>query len=113
MKKIIAVMAFFAVTLLSTNEALAQERGDNLSKNAKVFTQQLTQEFGINDEQQRDIKNAHMLKERQIMSLRNNPKLNKSDIKKKVAAINLEFDSALKAILTKTQYKKYSLARKS
>lgn len=113
MKKIIAVAALFTATLLSSNDALAQQRGDTLSKNAKIFTEQLTQEFGINDEQQRDIKNAHMLKERQIMSLRNNSTLNKSDITKKVTAINLEFDNKLKAILTETQYKKYTLALKS
>jgi hypothetical protein len=107
MKRIVAVIAFFAITLLGTTNSVAQERNSRgLSQEAKAFTHQLVQEFNISKEQQRAVSSAFMYKQRQTKAINNNsPKTAQK-------AINLEFETKLKAILTEVQYKKYSLSKK-
>ncbi len=111
MRKIITVMAFFAVTLLSTNETIAQENKKDIKTEAKLFTHDLTQKFKLNGDNQRTIYHAYLLKERKLNEL-NNPNLDKNEAEKKAAIINTEFDNKVKAILNETQYKEYLLKKK-
>ena len=70
MKKIIAVIAFFAITLLGTDATFAQEaNSNNLSVNAKTFASELSKTFDLDGTQQRAIYNAHMLRNRKINAL--------------------------------------------
>ena len=107
MKKIIAVVAFFTITLLGTTNAVAQERSSKIvaSNEAKVFTHQLVQEFNISKEQQNDVTNAFMQK---VIDTKG---ITKNSPSTALKAINLEFDNQLKAILTDVQYKKYKLLK--
>jgi len=110
MKKIIAVIAFFAITLLGTDATFAQESSTrNLSTNAKTFTHKLTKQFNLDGTQQRAIYNAHMMKERKTNALTHGTekkRLTKEQIAKKDVIIS-EFNSKLKAVLTPEQFKKY------
>jgi Tfp pilus assembly protein PilV len=106
MKKIITVVAFFAITLLGTTNAVAQESNSRrVSNEAQEFTQQLVQEFNINKEQQRDVNNAYMYKQRRVKGI------NENSSRTALKTINLEFDTKLKTILTDVQYKKYALKK--
>ena len=111
MKKIIAIFAFFAITLLSTDATFAQESNSrNLNINAKAFTHQLSKQFKLDGPKQRAIYNAHMLKERKTNALTHGTeekKLTKDQVTKKDAIIS-EFNSKLKAVLTPEQFKKYT-----
>ena len=107
MKKIIAVVAFFAISLLSTTNAVAQESNSRgVSQEAKEFTHRLVQEFNISKNQQKAVTNAFMYKQRQTKAI------NQDSPKNTQKAINLKFDNKLKTILTEIQYKKYSIAKK-
>lgn len=106
MKKIITVLAFFAVTLLSTTSATAQETNSrSISKEAQAFTHKLVQEFNISKEQQKAVNSAFMYKQRKTKAI------NEKSAKSAQKAINLEFDTKLKTILTDVQYRKYSLIK--
>lgn len=112
MKKIIAVIAFFTITLLSTTNSVAQEKSSrNTNNEAKAFTHQLVQEFKISTEQQHALNAAYMYKVRQTNAVKTNIK-DKNEAKAKLITINEEFDTKLKTILTDVQYKKFSLAKK-
>lgn len=107
MKKIITVVAFFAITLFATDNAVAQENNSRaLSQEAKAFTHQLVQEFNISKGQQRAVNSAFMYKQRKTKAI------NDKSAKTAQKAIDLEFDTKLKTILTEVQYKKYRLAKK-
>lgn len=107
MKKIITVVAFFAITLFATNNVVAQDNNSrSASTEAKAFTHKLVQEFNINKEQQKAITSAYMYKQRRTKAITENSPTNTEK------AINLEFDNKLKAILTDVQYNKYSLNKK-
>lgn len=110
MKKLIAIVAFFAISLASTNSAIAQNLDTKaLSTNAKAFAQQLSQDINLSDVQVKSIYNAHMLKERQLFALRveasreNNTTL----IAAKRKAIIDTFTTRLEDVLNPTQFKKY------
>lgn len=107
MKKIIAVVAFFTITVLGTTNAVAQERGSKIevSNDARVFTHRLVQEFNISEEQQDAVKNAFMQK------VIDTKAITKNSTSRALKVINLEFDNKLKAILTEVQYKKYKLLK--
>lgn len=112
MKKIIAVIAFFTITLLSTTNSVAQEKSSrNTNNEAKAFTHQLVQEFNINKQQQHELGAAYMYKVRQTNTVKTNIK-DKNEAKAKLIAINNEFDSKLKSVLTEVQYKKFKLSKK-
>lgn len=107
MKKIIAVIAFFTITLLSTTNVVAQDNSSRgASPEAKAFTHQLVQEFNINKDQQKAVMSAFMYKQRQTKAI------NQDSPKAAKKAIDLKFDNKLKTILTEVQYKKYSIAKK-
>lgn len=119
MKKIIAVIAFFAITLLGTDTAFAQENNSrSLSVNAKTFTHKLTKEFNIDGTQQRAIYNAHMLRDRKINALPTAENDRKSIAKGVTASpeatvISNAFNRKLEDVLTKEQFAKYQkIARK-
>jgi len=113
MKKIIAVIAFFAITLLSTNTAFAQENNTrNLSVNAKTFTHKLAKEFNLDGVQQQAIYNAHMLRDRKINALPTAKNDHKSIAKGATASpeatvISNAFNRKLEGVLTKKQFVKY------
>ncbi|MFD0964801.1 hypothetical protein [Pseudofulvibacter geojedonensis] len=102
MKKFIAVLAFFTVTLLSTDAAFAQEARQNFQAIAKHKTHEITKQFKVDGKSQRVIYNAYMLRERKLAAmLRNNPNT-AADTK----AIDTELYSKLKTVLTEEQIKK-------
>ncbi|NQY28443.1 MAG: hypothetical protein HRT69_03120 [Flavobacteriaceae bacterium] len=113
MKKIIAVIAFFAITLLSTDTAFAQENSSrNLSANAKTFTHKLTKQCNLDGTQQRAIYNAHMLRDRKINALstaKNDHKAIAKGAKTSAEAtvISNAFDRKIKGTLSKEQFAKY------
>ena len=113
MKKIIAVIAFFAITILSTDATFAQENSSrNLSANAKKFTQVLTKKFNLNGTQQRAIYNAHMVRDRKINAL---PTAESDHIaiakgvksSTEAQEISEAFDRKLKETFTSDQFAKY------
>jgi len=113
MKKIIAVIAFFAITLLGTDATFAQENNSrNLSVNAKTFTHKLSKELNLTGVQQRDIYNAYMLRDRKINALPTKESDHKSIAKgvkasPKATVISDAFNRKLEDILTKEQFAKY------
>jgi hypothetical protein len=112
MKQIIAIIAFFTITLLSTTNSVAQENSSRSTNNeAKAFTHQLVQEFKINTKQQHVLNAAYMYKVRQTNAVKTNIK-DKNEAKAKIIAINEEFDTKLKSVLTEVQYKKFKLSKK-
>lgn len=113
MKKIIAVIAFFAITLLGTDATFAQENNSrNLSVNAKTFTHKLSKEYNLDGAQQQAIYNAHMLRDRKINAL-STAEIDHKSIAKGVKAspeatvISDTFNGKLEGILTKEQFAKY------
>jgi len=113
MKKIIAVIAFFAITLLGTDATFAQEKSSrNLSVNAKTFTHDLSKKLNLDDTQQRAIYNAHMLRNRKINALRT-ATTDYAAMEKgakpsaKATAISEVFNRKIKETLTKEQFSKY------
>ena len=106
MKKFIAVIAFFAITLSASTSAFAQEaRTRSFSNEAKVFTHKLVQEFNITKDQQNAINAAFMYKQRRTKGINANSPKNEKKV------INMEFDNKLKSILTEVQYQKYSRSK--
>ena len=107
MKNIIAVIAFFTITLLSTANAVAQDNNSRgASPEAKAFTHRLVQEFNIDKNQQKAVMSAFMYKQRQTKAI------NQDSPKTAKKAIDLKFDNKLKTILTEVQYAKYSQEKK-
>ena len=115
MKKIIAVIAFFAITLLGTDATFAQEGNSrNLSSDAKLFTKELSTSLNFDGTQQRAIYNAHMLRNRKINALptaandyRAMEKGGK--LSPKATEYIAEFDAKIKAILSVEQFSKYQV----
>jgi len=113
MKKIIAVIAFFAVTLLGTDATFAQEANShNLSANAKTFTKKLTTTLNLDGTQQRAIYNAHMLRNRKINALptaandyRAMEKGGK--VSPKATEYIADFNAKLQSVLSEVQFAKF------
>lgn len=113
MKKIIAVIAFFAITLLGTDATFAQESSsNNLGANAKAFTSELSKTLDLDEAKQRAIYNAHMLRNRKINAL---PTANTdykamekgSKTSPEATAIIADFDAKIQSVLSKEQLAKY------
>ena len=119
MKKIIAVIAFFAITLLSTDATFAQENNSrNLSVNAKAFTHKLSKELNLDGTQQRVIYNAYMLRDRKINALPTAKTDHKAIAKgvkasPKATVISNAFNRKLEGVLTKEQFEKYQKTLKN
>jgi len=113
MKKIIAVIAFFAITLLGTDATFAQEANkNNLSDNAKTFAHELSKKFDLDGTQQRAIYNAHMLRNRKINALPtatvDYKAMEKGGKTSSLAAeYILDFNAKLKSVLSEKQYLQY------
>ena len=113
MKKIIAVIAFFAITLLGTDATFAQEANPrNLSVNAKFFASELSKTFDLDGTQQRAIYNAHMLRNRKINALptaATDYKAMKKGVETSPKATEyiIDFNSKLKSVLSEKQFAKY------
>lgn len=111
MKRILGVLAFLAITLLSTNQAIAQENSSRRSPvEANAFTRQLVQEFNITKEQQHAVSAAYMYMVRQTNAVKTNV-TDKNEAKSKLIVIDATFDDKLKTILTKVQYNKFKLKK--
>lgn len=105
MKKIIAILAFFTISLLSTDNAIAQTK-NNFAAVAKKNTHDFVKAAGISDgTKQRSIYNAYMVRERKLAALENQAK--KADNSTAKKAIMAEFETKLKGILTETEYAQY------
>lgn len=102
MKQIVAIIAFFAITILSTDTAFAQ--ADNFAALAKKQTHEISQVVKMNGEKQRAIYNAYMIKERKMFAL--NKTADKNNTSKK-DAIMAELKDKMKTILSDDQYKAY------
>jgi len=113
MKKIIAVIAFFAITLLGTDATFAQENNSrSLSVNAKAFTHKLSEKLNIDGAQQKAIYNAHMLRDRKINALSTSEMDHQSIAKgvkasPKATVISDAFNRKLEGVLTKEQFARY------
>jgi len=113
MKKIIAVIAFFAITLLSTDSTFAQENSSrNLSADAKAFTHTLTKQFNLDGTKQRAIYNAHMLRNRKLNALSTASAdymaIEKGAKTSPEATIIIEdFNRKLKSVLSEEQFAKH------
>lgn len=113
MKKIIAVIAFFAITLLGTDASFAQEvNSGNLSADAKTFTQTISKEFNLDGTKQRAIYNAHMLRNRKINALPTAAADYKAMEKRgktspKAAEYIADFNAKLQSVLSEEQFAKY------
>ncbi len=118
MKKIIAVIAFFAITLLGTDATFAQEaNSNNLSVNAKSFASELSKTLDLDGTQQRVIYNAHMLRNRKINALPTATTDYKAmekggETSPKATEYILDFNSKLKSVLSEKQFSKYQNAKK-
>ena len=102
MKKFIAVLAFFTVTLLSTDAAFAQEARQNFQAIAKHKTHEITKQFKLDGKGQRTVYNAYMLRERKLAAMQNNNAKTAADTK----AIDAELYTKLKTVLTDEQIAK-------
>lgn len=102
MKKFIAVLAFFTVTLLSTDAAFAQEARQNFQAIAKHKTHEITNQFKLDGKGQRVVYNAYMLRERKLAAMQNNGAKTAVDTK----AIDTELYAKLKTVLTDEQINK-------
>jgi len=113
MKKIIAVIAFFAITLLGTDATFAQEANSrNLSADAKAFTSQVNKKLTLDGTKQRAIYNAHMLRNRKINALRTaaaDYTAMEKGVKTspKAAVIIEEFNAKIQSILSAEQFAIY------
>lgn len=113
MKKIIAVIAFFAITLLGTDATFAQEANRNLSANAKTYAKELSVTIeNIDGTQQRAIYNAHMLRNRKINALPDHANIYRAmekggKISPKATEFIAEFNAKIKTILSKEQFAKF------
>ncbi len=110
MKKILAVVAFMAFTLLGTNSAFAQSTPDaSIQSKAKGFTHTLTKRYQLKGEQQRAIFKAFTEKEQSIKGIKATD--NKDYIAKKELIINT-FNEQLKGALTEEQFSSYMSEKK-
>jgi len=113
MKKIIAVIAFFAITLLGTDATFAQEANSrNLSANAKTFAKNLTTTLNLDGIQQRAIYNAHMLRNRKINALPNSNNIYRAmekggEISPKAAEYIADFNAKIQTVLSEEQFTKF------
>jgi len=113
MKKIIAVIAFFAITLLGTDATFAQEANSrNLSANAKSFTSELSKTYNLDGTKQRAIYNAHMLRNRKINALTTAAADYKAmekgvETSPKAAEYIADFNAKIQSILSEEQFAKY------
>jgi len=113
MKKIIAVIAFFAITLLGTDATFAQEANSrNLSANAKTFANELSKTYNLDGTNQRAIYNAHMLRNRKINALPTAAADYKAMGKggktsPKAAEYIADFNAKMQSILSEKQFAKY------
>jgi len=104
MKKIVAVVAFFAITLCSTSSVLAQNFDVKLAQEeSKTFVKETIKDLDLTVEQEKAVYNASMLKIRMTASAKN-------DAAK--VEINTNFNKKLKVALKPSQYKKYLALKK-
>lgn len=102
MKKFIAVIAFFAITLLSTDATFAQEGRQNFQAVAKHKTHDISTKFNLKGDAQRVVYNAYMLRERKLAAMQSNNAKTAVDTK----AIDTELYTKLKTVLTEEQINK-------
>lgn len=102
MKQIVAIIAFFAITILSTDSAFAQ--ANDFAALAKKQTHEISQVVKMNGEKQRAIYSAYMIKERKMFAL--NKTADKNNTSKK-DAIMAELKGKIKSVLNETEYKAY------
>lgn len=113
MKKIITVIAFFAITLLGTNVSFGQESDSNkLSANAKMYTHDLSKVLKMDGAAQRVIYNAHMLRNRKINTLTTKANDYRAiekggELSPKADKIMSEFNAKVKSVLTEEQFAEY------
>ena len=113
MKKIIAVIAFFAITLLGTDATFAQDgNARNLSADAKTYTKELSTTLNLDGTKQRAIYNAHMLRNRKINALKTAANDYRAmekggKLSSKATEYIAEFNAKIKTILSKEQFAKY------
>lgn len=99
MKKLLAIFGFLAISLLSTDHAIAQEKKMNFQAIAKNKTHEITKQFKLDAASQRVVYNAYMLRERKLAAMQNNTKV--IDTKE----IDAELDTQLKSVLSEDQMK--------
>ena len=102
MKRIIAIAAFFVVTLLSTDAAMAQQKTANIHTIAKGKTHALAQKTTLTGEQQSKIYGAYLSYERNMNSLKG-----KSNVDAARDKYTQSFLKTIEKVLSPKQYEAF------
>lgn len=107
MKNLLTVLAFAATMLFGTQMVSAQSLSQDNNRPeviAKEKTSELSQELGLNGDQQRAVFRALVSKEVSLQKSTKGKDLNSAPVKAEKEKINADLQVAMKKILTDAQY---------
>ena len=110
--KILLKLSLLAMTLfLGTQNTLAQDKQTNPGVIAKEKTHRLTQEFGLDGNQQSLVWRAFMAREKAKTEIENSP-YSEKEIQQVYFKVDENFQNSMQKYLSEAQYSKFKLIMK-
>jgi len=111
MKKLLTFYIILVTLFLSTQDIIAQDKETNPGVIAKEKTHRLTQEFGLDGNQQGLVWRAFMAREKAKLEIANST-YSKKDTEKVLLKVDESFQKSMQEYLTEDQYSKFKLIMK-
>jgi len=111
MKKLLKLSLFVTILLLGTQNTLGQDEETNPEVIAKEKTYRLTQEFGLDSNQQSLVWRAFMAREKAKIEAKNSS-YSEKEIKQVYLKVDENFQNSMQNYLNVDQYAKFKLIMK-